>query len=133
MGRLKDILFNPELSAAVQDIQRCSNGMELAYAETYQILLHATQEVTSRIPTSFMEFFRENMDATRSNNLDFSKNLMEMELLRTTQVLLSLVYRDFLCSEAERKELVEKDRKEIEATGKTFEDESLRDLFKVED
>ena len=107
--------------------------MKRAYAETYQILMHATQEVTLLIPTSFMEFLRENMDATRINHLDFSKNLMEMDLSRTTRVLLSLVYRDFLCSDVERKALVDKDREEIEAAGKVFEDESLRDLFKDDD
>ena len=133
MGKLKDILFKAELSAEVKNIQDRRTGMKRAYAETYQILMHATQEVTLLIPTSFMEFLRENMDATRINHLDFSKNLMEMDLSRTTRVLLSLVYRDFLCSDVERKALVDKDREEIEAAGKVFEDESLRDLFKDED
>lgn len=133
MGKLKDILFKAELSAEVKNIQDRRTGMKRAYAETYQILMHATQEVTLLIPTSFMEFLRENMDATRINHLDFSKNLMEMDLSRTTRVLLSLVYRDFLCSEVERKALVDKDREEIEAAGKVFEDESLRDLFKDDD
>lgn len=133
MGKLKDILFKAELSAAVKNIQDHRTGMKRAYAETYQILMHATQEVTLLIPTSFVEFLRENMDATKINHLDFSKNLMEMDLSRTTRVLLSLVYRDFLCSEVERKALVDKDREEIEAAGKVFEDESLRDLFKDDD
>ena len=133
MGKLKDILCKAELSAEVKNIQDRRTGMKRAYAETYQILMHATQEVTLLIPTSFMEFLRENMDATRINHLDFSKNLMEMDLSRTTRVLLSLVYRDFLCSEVERKALVDKDREEIEAAGKVFEDESLRDLFKDDD
>lgn len=97
MGKLKDILFKAELSAEVKNIQDRRTGMKRAYAETYQILMHATQEVTLLIPTSFMEFLRENMDATRINHLDFSKNLMEMDLSKTTRVLLSLVYRDFLC------------------------------------
>lgn len=133
MGKLKDILFKAELSAEVKNIQDRRTGMKRAYAETYQILMHATQEVTLLIPTSFMEFLRENMDATRINHLDFSKNLMGMDLSRTTRVLLSLVYRDFLCSDVERKALVDKDREEIEAAGKVFEDESLRDLFKDDD
>lgn len=133
MGKLKDILFKAELSAEVKNIQDRRTGMKRAYAETYQILMHATQEVTLLIPTSFMEFLRENMDATRINHLDFSKNLMEMDLSRTTRVLLSLVYRDFLCSEVEHKALVDKDREEIEAAGKVFKDESLRDLFKDDD
>ena len=133
MSKFIDMLFDPELSAAIQDIDDRGNEMKLAFAETYEILTHSTQEVKRLIPTSFMEFLRENMDATRSNHLDFSKNLMKMDLLRTTRILLSLVYRDFLCSEEERRKLVEKDRKEIEATGEIFEDESLRDWFPADD
>lgn len=133
MGRLKDMLFNPELSAAVQEIQSNDIGIKRAYSETYQVLHHATRAIITLIPNSFMEFLRENMDATWSGNLDFSKNLMEMDLLRDTRVLLSLVYRDFLCSEAERKILVEKDRKEIEAAGMIFEDVSLKDMFNLDD
>lgn len=56
-----------------------------------------------------------------------------MDLLRNTRVLLSLVYRDFICSETERKILVEKERKEVEAAGMIFEDVSLKDMFTHDD
>lgn len=56
-----------------------------------------------------------------------------MDLLRDTRVLLSLVYRDFICSETERKILVEKERKEVEEAGMIFEDESLKDMFILDD
>lgn len=91
MGSFKGKLFNPGLSVAVQEIQSNDIGMERAYSETYQVLQHATQAIINLIPNSFMEFLRENMDVTWSGNLDFSKNLMEMDLLRDTRVLLSRV------------------------------------------
>ena len=133
MGSFKGKLFNPGLSATVQEIQSNDIGMERAYSETYQVLRHATLDIIKLIPNSFMDFLRKNMDATWSGNLDFSKNLMDMDLLRDTRVLLSLVYRDFLCSETERKILVEKERKEVEAAGMIFEDESLKDMFNLDD
>lgn len=133
MGGFKGKLFNLGLSAAVREKQSNDIGMEQAYSETYQVLRHATLGIIKQIPNSFMDFLRKNMDATWSGNLDFSKNLMEMDLLWDTRVLLSLVYRDFLCSETERKILVEKERKEVEAAGMIYEDESLRDLFKADD
>lgn len=133
MGRFKGKLFNLGLSAAVREKQSNDIGMEQAYSETYQVLQHATLGIIKQIPNSFMDFLRKNMDATWSGNLDFSKNLMEMDLLWDTRVLLSLVYRDFLCSETERKILVVKERKEVEAAGMIYEDESLRDLFKADD
>ena len=133
MGSFAGKLFNSGLSAAVQEIQSNDIGMERACSETYQVLQHATLDIIKLIPNSFMDFLRKNMDATWSGNLDFSKNLMDMDLLRDTRVLLSLVYRDFLCSETERKMLVEKERKEVEAAGMIFEDESLKDMFNLDD
>lgn len=133
MGSFKGKLFNPGLSASVQEIQSNDIGMEQAYSETYQVLQHATLDIIKLIPNSFMDFLRKNMDEAWSGNLDFSKNLIEMDLLRDTRVLLSLVYRDFLCSETERKILVEKERKEVEAVGMIFEDESLKDMFTLDD
>lgn len=133
MGSFKGKLFNPGLSATVQEIQSNDIGMKRSYSETYQVLQHATLDIIKLIPNSFMDFLRKNMDATWSGNLDFSKNLMDMDLLRDTRVLLSLVYRDFLCSETERKILVEKERKEVEAAGMIFEDVSLKDMFTHDD
>lgn len=121
--------------------QRCSGengakaeiGWEQAFAEVYQVLQHCDETVSELIPESFSSFLFENMDKTWRGNLDFSKNLNSMELLADTRVILSLVYRDFLCSEVERKRLVEKDQEEAKTAGWAYEDKSLRDLFKLLD
>lgn len=66
MGSFKGKLFNPGLSAAVQEIQSNDFGMERAYSETYQVLQHATLDIIKLIPNSFMDFLRKNMDSTWS-------------------------------------------------------------------
>lgn len=132
MKKLKDKLFNLRLSQEINELQEEDRSMGRAYAETYQVLQHTTRSVFRMIPQSFMKFLHENMDKTAGSDLDFSKDLMEMDLLRDTRILLSLVYRDFLCSDEERKMLVEKERKDCEAAGITYEDESLRDMFSFE-
>lgn len=133
MGKLIDKLFNLRLSQEINELQEEDRSMGRAYAETYQVLQHTTRSVFRMIPQSVMKFLHENMDKTWAEDLDFSKSIMEMDLLRDTRILLSLVYRDFLCSEDERKTLVEKDRQELEALGLMYDDESLKDLFDFDD
>ena len=100
-----------------------------AFAEVYRVLRHCDKSIVELIPNSFMMFLRENMDKAWRGDLDFTKNLNSMNLLAETRAILSLVYRDFLCSDEERKELIEKDREEAKKAGWEYKDESLRELF----
>lgn len=106
-------------------------GMRQAFAEVYLLIEHFDSSIKRLIPKSFVMYLYDNMDAAWHGKLDFSKKLNDMELLKETRVLLSLLYRDFVCSDEERKELVERDRLEIEKAGFVYEDKSLRELFKV--
>ena len=104
--------------------------LEHAFSEVYQILLYTPNSIQMMIPLRFMKFLRENMDSTWRSNVDFSKKLNDMDLLRDTRVLLSLVYRDFLCSPEERKKLIDADRKTAMAEGWEFTDQSLMDMLR---
>lgn len=83
-------------------------GREQAYAEVYQVILHMEKGLQIMIPRKFVQFLRKNMDTQWGRNLDFTKNLNDMDLLQETRVLLSLVYRDFICSPEESMELIKK-------------------------
>ena len=50
---------------------------------------------------------------SKGEDIDYSKNINEQNLLRDTRIILSLIYRDYICSEEKRQELIEKDRIEI--------------------
>ena len=104
--------------------------LEHAFSEVYQILLYTPNSIQMMIPLRFMKLLRENMDSTWRSNVDFSKNLSDMDLLRDTRVLLSLIYRDFLCSPEERKKLIKKDRETAMAEGWEFTDRSLMDMLR---
>lgn len=108
-------------------------GTAQAFAEVYQVLRHCDNSIVKLIPNSFMLFLRENMDKAWRGNLDFTKNLNNMDLLADTRAILALVYRDFVCSEEERIRLVEKEKEEAKKDGWEYEDTSLRDLFKLSD
>lgn len=102
---------------------------EQAYAEVYQVILHMEKGLQIMIPRKFVQFLRKNMDTQWGRNLDFTKNLNDMDLLQETRVLLSLVYRDFICSPEERMELIKKDKREAILGGWEYEPFSLMELF----
>ena len=104
-------------------------GMEQAFSELYQILEHCSNEVSERIPEQLKEFLWEKRDPDWKGSLDFSVNLTQMNMLDETRALVSLVYRDFLCSKEERDMLIEKDRIETEAAGFLYQYESLLDIL----
>ena len=102
-----------------------------ALTETRAILLNMSVSERKRIPMTFVKFMHRAMDRTWQGNLDLSKPLNEMDLLPETRILLSLIYRDFLCSEEERKALIAQDQKKAQAEGWEFHDVSLMDMFGI--
>lgn len=114
----------------MQNIQR-EPGMEQTFSELYQILNHCNSDVRTRIPNTFIDFLKERCDMDWNGNLDFSKNLLEMDMLSNIKVLISMVYRDFLCSEEERDRLIEREKNEAEAIGSPYVYESLLDLLQL--
>lgn len=85
---------------------------EVCY-EVYDIINHMEKEMYSKIPKGFIEFIATNMEKRKNNIIDYSKNINEQELLPETRVILSLIYRDYLCEEDERREILRKDKAEI--------------------
>lgn len=118
-----------DLSSEKEGTVEKNPGIAQAYAEVYQVILHMEDDLRILIPRKFIQFLRKNMDSHWSGNLDFSKNLNDMDLLRKTRVILSLVYRDFICSPEERKELIQKDKREAILGGWEYKHFSLTDLF----
>lgn len=105
------------------------SGIARAFAEVYQIYLHMPRDLQILIPGKFTQFLQEHMDTRWGTKLDFSKDLNDMDLLEETRVLLSLVYRDFLCSPEEQEELIKKDKREAILGGWEYESFSLMELF----
>lgn len=98
------------------------------FSEVYNIIFHMEKELYNKIPKQFIHFIKENKDDNYIVNIDYSKGINEQELLQQTRVMLSLIYRDYLCDEEERKELLENDEKEL----KRIEDE-IRETYNPDD
>lgn len=90
------------------------NTTPQAFAEVYNIIEHTNEDLRKKIPQKFIELLEKNRDLNYPVNIDYSKNIQEQKLLKETEVILSLIYRDYLVSDEKRKELVEQDKKQIE-------------------
>lgn len=55
----------------------------------------------------------KNKDEKYVPQIDYSKSINEQKLLKDTRVILSLIYRDYICTKEEREEIDERDRKEM--------------------
>lgn len=88
------------------------NTTNQAFSETYDVINHMSKEMQEKIPKSFINLIKENRDLDYKVNIDYSKDIKE-QLLKETKIILSLVYRDYLCSSEKREELLALDIEEI--------------------
>ena len=90
------------------------NTMNQSFSEVYDILMHLETELFRKIPQKFIDMIEENRDTGYKVSIDYTKNINQQELLKETRVILSLVYRDYLCSSEKGEELRNADRIELE-------------------
>lgn len=102
------------------------NTTKQALSEVYAIVNHFDHSLFEKIPNSLINFVKNNRDINYHVNIDFTKTINEQELLRETRVILSLMYRDYICSEEERKAIILKDRNELEK-----QEEILRQKYEI--
>lgn len=89
-----------------------------AFTEVIEIIKLMPEELSSKIPNQFKELLEDEKSVEYQPNIH--EPLEDQKLKKETVIILSLIYRDFLCSSEERKRLQEKDANE------------LRELEKVE-
>lgn len=81
-----------------------------AFKETYLIINNLSDDLYVKIPKSFVKTIKDNMDQNYNITLDELNTKGEMQ---ETKVLMSLIFRDFLCNEELRNKLKEYDKKQI--------------------
>ena len=47
-------------------------------------------------------------------NIDYTKTINDQELLHETRVILSLIYRDYICTAEKRNSLIKSDKEDLE-------------------
>ena len=88
--------------------------LKQSFGEVYEILLHTEKTLYDKIPKSFINMIKENKDPNYNCKIDFTKSINDQNLLKETRAILSLIYRDYLCSNEERKKLIIKGKQELD-------------------
>lgn len=95
-----------------------------ASAEINEILKYMPKEEVEKIPSKLREFFKEVSSKDYVTNINPNMPLDKQQIKEKTKDIIALIYRNYWCSEEERKEL---DQKLIE-NDKKFEEE-LREKY----
>lgn len=61
-------------------------------------------DVLNKIPLKIRNFFKNNASSTYTFEYDKTKSLKEQNIHNKTKGIISILYRDYICNEAERKE-----------------------------
>ena len=80
-----------------------------AYAEVETVLLTLEDSLKRKIPQNVMKALAENKDKEYVFDYDFIKPIHEQDISLEAKIMLSKIYKDYLCSEAERKKWKEFD------------------------
>ena len=101
-----------------------------ALKEVYIILKALGEEIKEKIPENVLEFIEENMDKKYFFVLDDDIALENQDLRDETLGIISLLWRDYICSPEEKKRLKEQDAKiKISEENKLNEKYNYDDLF----
>ena len=83
-----------------------------AFTEVNEILKHLNTDIYIKIPKKIINNIKENMSISYVLKYDNTKGINEQELKQETRAILSVIYRDYICNEDMKKEIIQKDRKQ---------------------
>lgn len=101
-----------------------------AFSEVDTILEYSNEEIRNKIPNDFILLIKNNKDINHKLVLDEKKPLNEQKILIETREILALIYRDYLCSEAERKELIKINNQKLEEINEEYDIQNIFDKRK---
>ncbi len=84
-----------------------------AFKEFREIIKFFPKNEYKKIPKVFIDFIEENMDKNYEYIVEHVDDFQNQEMLEETKVLLSIVYRDFLTSSQERKQIIKMENDEL--------------------
>lgn len=94
---------------------------ECSYKEVITILMGFAMEDLKKIPVEEIDFLYDNMDKSYECDIDYSKSLKEQRILPITEVILASLYKNYLTTEEERREILQKEQKKLDNKEKELE------------
>lgn len=89
------------------------DNLENSLSEVYDIIMHSGEKIKNKIPAQFIVFLDKNRNKNYTVNINYNKNINDQKLLKNTRILLSLIYRDYLVDEKNRRMLLETEKEKI--------------------
>lgn len=74
-------------------------------SEVSIVLKSLSTDMRNKIPKSLLNFIEENKSKMYIPNFNMKLSLSEQNLIKETKVILSLIYRSYLCDEETRRKL----------------------------
>lgn len=84
-----------------------------AFAEVYEIIKYIDVNLKNKIPKNLIGSIKDNMSTSYKFQYDKMKKLKEQNIKRETRAILSVIYRDYICEENIKKEIIQKDKIEL--------------------
>lgn len=78
-------------------------------SELNTILSLMGMEYSNKLPKKLIKFIKENMDNSYISDINVNTPINEQPIKNDTKILLSLLYRNYWCSEEKKKLLLEED------------------------
>ena len=97
---------------------------KIVFNEIINILDNSEDIVREKIPKKLINFFTENQDNSCTVNINFDDHNWKNNIHKETEILMALLYRDYIISKERRKELILEEEKEY---NKKY---SYKNLFK---
>ena len=76
-----------------------------AIVEVLEILEYSDDNILEKIPKKLIKFCERNKSNTYNPNIDHNKSISEINLKDKTKSILSMIYLNYLCNDAEAKEI----------------------------
>ena len=103
-----------------------------SFKEVYDILENTEEDLLSKIPNSFMNFIKNNMNINYKTNINSNETIDKQHLLKETEAILSLIYRSYWATDEEKNEFAKKDNLElIKEEEQKKEQYQGKDIYKV--
>ena len=103
-----------------------------SFKEVYDILENTEEDLLSKIPNSFMNFIKNNMNVDYKTSINLNETIDKQHLLKETEAILSLIYRSYWATDEEKNEFAKKDNLElIKEEEQKKEQYQGKDIYKV--
>lgn len=87
--------------------------MPRAYVEVLEILKHIPAEDFNKIPHEIIENMKLNADKEYKYAINHFENFQEQEMLKETETILAVLFRDYWATEDQRRRILEKEKYDL--------------------